>query len=328
MQQIEISESDEPSKERIWDKMYQCRDFELSNFWQKSVFLFGFMALCFGGYGALVLKVIDAPSISPSLPYIYQYMCGISLLGIILSILWVYMAKGSKAWYEVYEKAIYAIEKDIFKYGNSKYVMGEWAKKMKKDVGLTFLDNRPGAFSPSKINMVIGRIMLGVWSVCLFFSFYNLKICELLNSFVWGNFFSSGLVVLIICVLLPKLIRTFVKSNPFLPKVLQESGFNKLSAECKYKAFFPTIRKKLDDWVEDELEKYRKDKKHNLEFSEDMKNELMNLISKEIELETIDNLYATYESERTSFLNRIINAFVRDKLCGSNIAEGKSDESR
>ena len=59
---VEISESDYPSKERIWDKMYQCRDFELSHFWQKSAFLFGFLTMCFGGYGALVRQVVRIPT--------------------------------------------------------------------------------------------------------------------------------------------------------------------------------------------------------------------------------------------------------------------------
>lgn len=328
MQQIEISESDEPSKERIWDKMYQCRDFELSNFWQKSVFLFGFMALCFGGYGALVLKVIDTHFISPSLSYIYQYMCGISLLGIILSILWVYMAKGSKAWYEVYEKSIYAIEKDIFKYGNSKYIMGEWAKRMKKDVGLTFWDNRAGAFSPSKINMVIGRIMIVVWSLCFFISFYNLDVCSFFTNVDWlkliGSVFVTGIVVLFTMI-----IRTFIKSKPFLPKSLQESGgFKKLYKEYNYEAFLPTIREKLDSWVEKELEAYRKDKNHNLDFSDDMKNELMKLIKNEIEYESIDNLYAKYESERTSFLNRIINKGIRNILSKLQFDHSNFDDSK
>lgn len=74
MKHVKISESDNPSKERIWDKMYQCRDFELSHFWQKAAFLFGFLTMCFGGYGALVLQVVDKDTNSVWLPYISIYV--------------------------------------------------------------------------------------------------------------------------------------------------------------------------------------------------------------------------------------------------------------
>ena len=173
MKQVEISESDNPSKERIWDKMYQCRDLELSSFWQKSLFLFGFMSLCFAGYSGLFMHCINTDKDLPLFSPIHLIMSAIALLGIIMSVLWVFMTKGSKAWYEVYEKSIYAIESEIFKRNNKKYVMGEWAKRMNSDYDLAFWTNKPGSFSPSKINMVIGKIMIIVWTLCESYSIIN-----------------------------------------------------------------------------------------------------------------------------------------------------------
>ncbi len=217
MKHVKISESDNPSKERIWDKMYQCRDFELSHFWQKAAFLFGFLTMCFGGYGALVLQVVDKDTNSVWLPYIYQYMCGISLLGIVLSVVWIYMMKGSKAWYEVYEKSIYAIEREIFQ-DNQQYVEGEFAKRIRGDFDTHLFGTKGGAFSPSRINIVIGWIILFVWCGCLFFSVYNLLLdydpFEL--HLKWDNVLTGISFVVVFIILMPFIIRHFIKSTPLI----------------------------------------------------------------------------------------------------------------
>jgi len=208
-QYVEISENDYPSKEKIWDRLYQCRDFELSHFWQKSVFVFSIFIVCFTGYGGLVSAAID-PENKKSLFYIYQYMCGVSLLGIITSILWIYMMKGSKAWYEVYEKSIYAIECEIFKDSNKKYIEGEFAKRMSKNFNNNFFDNKSGAFSPSKINMVIGWIMLIVWCICGFFGMYNLNFSVLEVPALTDSLLCIG-VVIVVTVVLQWVISFFYK---------------------------------------------------------------------------------------------------------------------
>ena len=221
--QIEISENDYPSKEKIWDRLYQCRDFELSSFWQKSVFLFGFLSLCFAGYGALVAQVVDNDTNPDSISYIYQYMCGVSMLGIILSVVWIYMMKGSKAWYEVYEKAIYEIECEIFKSGNSKYIEGVWANKMRGDFGVGFFGVKGGSFSPSKINIIIGWVMLGIWIIVsgiscynLFYNYFSLEaianhINERLDDIKKVVFFIN--LVILVCSLFVCLVRHFITST-------------------------------------------------------------------------------------------------------------------
>ncbi len=217
--QVEISENDFPSKERIWDKLYQCRDFELTTLWQKSAFLFGLFVICFSGYGGLVLAAINAENPSV-LWYIYQYMCGVSILGIITSILWIYMMKGSKAWYEVYEKAIYNIECEIFQGNAKKYVMGEPAKRMRKEYNSSMLGIKGGAFSPSKITIVMGWILLTVWSICAVVSLYNLDFFELIayywNNNDWGNVGNSLVIIFAIITIIPLIISHFIKSKPLL----------------------------------------------------------------------------------------------------------------
>ena len=221
MQYVEINDSDYPSKEKIWDRLYQCRDFELSHFWQKSVFLFTVVSLCFTGYGILALKVVDVDIKILDLLYIYQYMSGVSILGIVLSVIWIYMMKGSKAWYQVYENTIYEIEKEIFlEYENkSKYVMGQYVTRNKSnDTNFDFIGVNPGAFSPSKINIVIGWILFGVWIVCSFFSFFNLlcyyfKVAFQNFHYAWSAILSFALV-LAISILAVNVPKKFIKSKP------------------------------------------------------------------------------------------------------------------
>lgn len=217
---VKISEDDYPSKEKIWNRLYQCRDFELSHFWQKSIFLFTLVSLCFTGYGVLALKVIDENVTTCDLFYLYQYMCGLSILGMVLSVIWVYMMKGSKAWIEVYENTIYEIELDIFrKNGHSKYVMGQFVTRNKSDeTNDDFWGTNAGAFSPSKINIVIGWILFGVWIICSFFSFFNFlcyyfKVVLQNFNYAWSAILSLCLV-LAISVLAVNVPKKFIKSKP------------------------------------------------------------------------------------------------------------------
>lgn len=46
------------SLRRTLDRMYSCRDLEISNLWQRSIFLGTFLVLCFTGYGVLIHSML------------------------------------------------------------------------------------------------------------------------------------------------------------------------------------------------------------------------------------------------------------------------------
>lgn len=216
---VEISESDEPSKESIWANLYRCRDLELTSLWQKSIFLFSFIMLCFTGYGALLLKTTEKDA---NLVFLYEYMLGISILGIILSYIWLTMVKGSKAWYEVYEKTIYQLETEIFDSAKdkAKYVEGEYAKvfRDKMDDKL-FLGFNGGPFSPSKVNLFIGNLLLIIWIVCSVICILNLLIGLVPDIMDIPNYNSFILLLLIVVLLyaifrMPYIIKNYSKSGP------------------------------------------------------------------------------------------------------------------
>ena len=154
----------------IYRTLWSCRDFELSHLWQRSVFLTAFLLLVYTGYGILIFNLLTVSKDVPETTLLVLSCLGlfILLIGIVLSQLWIMMAKGSKAWYEVYEKAIMEIE------GNSRYATETVTDFMSDDeVRHGYVPNpdnfdyrlnttHAGGFSPSRINIIIGQLSFAV----------------------------------------------------------------------------------------------------------------------------------------------------------------------
>lgn len=152
----------------VLKRLYRCRDLEISNLWQRSVFLSVFMVLCFTGYGYLITKIIDSmPSVCDCLDK-FQYLniaaVALGCLSMIFSLLWICMAKSSKAWYEVYEGAISGFEDKYQKELKmpEDNIMGRMNLDP-KDINSCIFSLKAGAYSPSKINIAIGQVCLSVW---------------------------------------------------------------------------------------------------------------------------------------------------------------------
>lgn len=159
------------SIKEIHETYWRCRDFELSHLWQRSIFLSVFLVLCFTGYGTLLINILSSKE---DITLLNLLAFSISTIGIIFSCLWIMMGKGSKAWYERYEQAILAFERNAkystpkathiggFHYGN---IQGYEFPPLKKCI----FKSEGGAFSPSKINIAIGQITMIIWIITLLF---------------------------------------------------------------------------------------------------------------------------------------------------------------
>ena len=91
----------------ILENLYRCRDLELNNLWQKSVFLGTLLVLCFTGYGFLISSIIKKDPKGEIILLEYELLClSLCFVSAIFSVLWIYMFKGTKAHYELYERAI------------------------------------------------------------------------------------------------------------------------------------------------------------------------------------------------------------------------------
>ena len=163
------TEKDLSEKEKtILENLYRCRDLELNNLWQKSIFLGPFLILCFTGYGILLSSMISNGQKDTEVLFKYNFLClALCLVSIIFSMLWIYMFKGSKAQYELCERAITHYEQRELNipYG---YAMGT-LKHNEIEFDDNLLSTKAGKFSPSKINIVIGQVSLWLWIYCFLF---------------------------------------------------------------------------------------------------------------------------------------------------------------
>ena len=149
-----------------------CRDFEISHVWQRAIFLTAFMIACFAGYGGLLVAVLSPDRHSISFVMVNGIAFVISSVGIIVSLLWIMMAKGSKMWYEKYEKAIEAFSKEYSDGFDSKEVSEVGGMELSRVKGYTDPDvsdwlwnTSGGQYSVSRINIFIGQASFVAWGL-------------------------------------------------------------------------------------------------------------------------------------------------------------------
>lgn len=163
-----------------YEELWRCRDFELEHLWQRSIFLATLLVVVYAGYGSLIGCSLDKGLCGKLLVNCYGF--GIAFVGIILSLLWIMLAKGSKAWYERYESAIHkftkiagldALEKNLL-FENPKvekviaFAYGDDFRSFSPTVSSWLWNTKGGAYSPSKINIAIGQISFVIWLVAAF----------------------------------------------------------------------------------------------------------------------------------------------------------------
>lgn len=163
---------DQVSLKEIRETFYRLRNFEISNLWQRSIFLSALLVLFFSGYGFLVSRLFEK-EIEKAL-IIHELCCIIALLAIVFSIIWIMMTKGSKAWYEVYERRIGDIEQEENLKIPSRYRMEADCTPWSLDSSL--ITTKPGRYSVSKLNILIGIILMITW-ITIFIAHYIGAIC-------------------------------------------------------------------------------------------------------------------------------------------------------
>ena len=145
--------------------LYTAYADEIGNLWKRSIFLATFMTLAWGGYGALQLKILDKSCETSA--HCHLISLGLCLIIIVLSLLWVAMAKGSKFVQEAHEKHIENFienDKDLKKlYCNLK----DYEYLNLSDNLFCFGILERHRYSPSKINIALGWISILVATVLM-----------------------------------------------------------------------------------------------------------------------------------------------------------------
>ena len=224
-----MEKKDKISPKDIYTSLWRCRDFELSHLWQRSIFLTAFLVMCFTGYGSVIIGLCKEYDNTNSIFSFYALniiAIIITLLGIILSILWIMMGKGSKAWYEKYENAIYEIER------NEKYSQSLVVNDMDKDhvmhgslpspnaISDKLFNTNAGRYSVSKINIIIGQISMLLWILLYFITSITFSFSIAIQSVIPEKPWILSICLVVIFILLFGVIYKSFTTN----KIAQSSG--------------------------------------------------------------------------------------------------------
>jgi len=207
------------TKRDFYDQYWRCRDFEIKNLWQRSIFLGTFLILCYTAYGAFFGKAFLEGNFCVNLTKweFHVIACILALIGATFAILWIAMAKGSKAWFENYEKAIVAIEKELVSIPCEKLYSGFECRHRPFFYGVDLDDSiyssKGGAYSPSKINIVLGQLSLAIWmsvfafhtAIALTYLFFcHQHFCFCCCDFaIFKAFFVLAIITFVLLVIVP-----------------------------------------------------------------------------------------------------------------------------
>lgn len=225
----------EKLSEKCFDYFHDSMNNEISRLWQRSIFLVALLGLVFAGYGNTLLKFFDSACFCENGAFAdstLNFLCvGISFFGVLFSALWIMMMKGSKAWQEKYEHTLFSFIKG--------YV--EKTKKECPNVGLNVFSRygfahgylkalekgkfsnclfrtKSGAYSVSKINIVLGIISLSFWmftgvvhSLFVPSEFWS-KVWSLICEFVQSRFWTPTVFV-VVSVIVVRILSRICRSS-------------------------------------------------------------------------------------------------------------------
>ena len=176
---VTLNDKSMVSPRDMYMRLCACRDFEIKLQWERAVFLTAFLIACYAGYGSFLLSVHQHGVGQLSSFLVKCIPVGIAFVGIVLSLLWILMSKGSKAWYEHYEQAIAAFAREYsggMDSGEGKvpeYMMAHRWYDMpgieRNAISNGILNFRGGAYSVSKIVIAMGLCSLAIWSLVFIF---------------------------------------------------------------------------------------------------------------------------------------------------------------
>jgi len=154
---LDASNTDSAQKEKILAYAAETRRFEIERFWQRSLFFWGFIAAAFVAYAGVsnMSKIPNASDLDNGLKL------PIACFGIIASIAWTLINRGSKYWQEAWEQKVAAVESDVLGaklFSNKEPLQrdGPWG---------------PARFSASKLTVALSDFTVLVWFLLAFEAF-------------------------------------------------------------------------------------------------------------------------------------------------------------
>ncbi len=152
----------------VYKRLCECRDLEIEHYWHRIVFMTAFMLVTYAGYGGLVKEYLFSGAQKLSSQYFHLIAIGLTFIGIVVSSLWIMISKGSKAWYEQYEKLIVVFCEKL-NTPNEYLLSGQYDKIKNCNIEMNnaFWSTSAGSYSVSKVGIFIGQFSLLIWILLL-----------------------------------------------------------------------------------------------------------------------------------------------------------------
>ena len=206
--------------EKLYKRYCECRDQEIERFWKNSTFVWVFLSLCLTAFGILLRDYLKGQSNNDFSKESYEITLAIiSFIGIAISKIWTWMARGLKSWFEVYEVALWDVEckHNEFKLDRRFTINNYWGGKSNK---------RFERISPSKIVIFIGHILSIIWYIS-----FVIWVCAYNNcSLITGNEIDVYCVLFSITPMAIFLSYFFIKSSDLRDNE-EESIFNNIKTD-------------------------------------------------------------------------------------------------
>ncbi|MCB2221578.1 MAG: hypothetical protein KQI35_14365 [Bacteroidetes bacterium] len=152
-QDWKINDDDKEKIKNAYNRAWENRDFEINKFWTRAAYFWGFIVLIFGAYFQTYNKEDK---------FEFHHLL-IICTGIIFSIAWHYVIRGSKRWQENWENHIDKLED---------FISGPLYKT---------IFHKNTFYSVSKINEILSVVIIIVW-ISLLGNYLNS-----IHSFPWSE---------------------------------------------------------------------------------------------------------------------------------------------
>lgn len=153
----EYEVKDKDLLEKAYNKSWENRDFEINKFWTRAAYFWGFIVIIFGGFFTLLTSTNNEKLAH------FRFDLYLIALGLIFSLAWYLVIRGSKSWQENWEGHIDHLEN---------FVSGPIYKT------IFYKGNR--FYSVSKINELLALLVIIVW-FGMFVQYYTLNFSPSLN---------------------------------------------------------------------------------------------------------------------------------------------------
>jgi hypothetical protein len=157
--------------EEALKQAYEIRKFEIELYWKRATYFWTFIGAAFIGYAAFNNAGNGQPSSDREFILIL-----ISCVGLVFSVAWHCVNKGSKFWQENWENHVELLEDKVF---GPLYKTLTKRPPRKRSIHLRIEDFfvAPKPFSVSKINQLVSTFMALVWLLILYSSVGDICFC-------------------------------------------------------------------------------------------------------------------------------------------------------